>query len=420
VANPARERTGAGNVEYGDQPVQRPQSVDELASVITSSEKVRIVGTRHSFSDIACSTGALVSLDGLARTVTVDAAAGTASVTGSPRYGDLATALHAAGVALPNLGSLPHIGVAGACATGTHGSGLTNRCLAAAVRQVDLLTGEGTLRTLRRGDGEFPGAVVNIGALGAVVGFMLDVEPTYQVRQDVYDDVDVAPEELLDALAEAYSVSLFSDLHSTRFRTGWLKHRTDGSGEPERPEHWRDGTLARSGRHPVPGQPAEGTTHQGDAGPWHERLPHFRLDVPPSSRGDELQSELLVPREHAADAWRAMLALGDRLAPLVQIAELRAVAGDDLWLSMAQGRHSVALHLTWVPDVRAVREALTELEQALEPYGARPHWGKLFVTAPARVRNLYPHLADFAQLAARCDPHGRLRNRFVERYVPGG
>lgn len=416
----ARERNWAGNVEYGDQPVKRPQSLDELASIVTSSAQVRIVGTRHSFNEIACSTGALVSLEALPTSVVVDATAGTARLMGSMRYGELATVLQAEGVALANLGSLPHICVAGACATGTHGSGVTNRCLAAAVRRVDLLTGEGTLRTLRRGDPQFPGAAVNLGALGAVVAVDLDVEPTYQVRQDVYDDIDVAPDDLLAALADAYSVSLFSDLRSTRFRAGWLKHRVDERLQPERPVHWRGGTLAPSGRHPVPGQPVEGTTVQGTIGPWHERLPHFRLDVPPSSRGAELQSEFLVPREHAAAAWRVVLSVADDLAPLVQIAELRSVAADDLWLSMAQGRDSTALHFTWVPDEPAVRAALQHLERLLKPLEPRPHWGKLFVTPIAQVRERYGHLRDAARLAGECDPDGRLRNRFVDAVLPRG
>ncbi len=400
---------------YGPAEVRRPRSLDELAELVTRSRavRVRVLGTRHSFSEIAATDGELVSLDALPTSVGVDLAAGTARVTGSLRYGELTPHLQAAGAALANLGSLPHIAVAGACATATHGSGDANRCLAAAVRSVDLLTADGSLRTLRRGEPQFPGAVVNLGALGPVVALTLDVEPTYLVRQDVYDDVPLDADDLPQALADAYSVSLFSDLRSASFRAAWLKHRLDDA-PPAREPRWRGGTLADVQRHPVPGQPAEGTTRQGEAGPWHERLPHFRLDVPPSSRGAELQSEFLVPREHAAAAWRAVASVGERLAPLVQIAEVRSVAADDLWLSMAQGRDSVALHFTWVPDWPAVRTALATLEPLLEPFDPRPHWGKLFVTPRARVRERYPHLADAVALTQRLDPEGRFRNAFVD------
>ncbi|HEX3005662.1 MAG TPA: FAD-binding protein [Angustibacter sp.] len=408
------ERNWAGNVAYGPDAVQRPTSLDELADVVRRAPAVRVLGTRHSFSDIACTDGTLVSLEALPTSVTVDAATATARVTGSLRYGELVPHLADAGFALPNLGSLPHISVAGACATGTHGSGDANRCLAAAVRAVDVVTGDGELRTLHRGDRGFPGAVVSLGALGAVVALTLDLVPSYQVRQDVYEDVPLAADDLTAALGDAYSVSLFSDLRSQRFRAAWLKRRDAGDLAGADPT-WRGGRLAAVQHHPVPGQPPEGTTRQGEPGPWHLRLPHFRLDVPPSTRGEELQSEFLVGREHAADAWRAVLSLADRLGPLVHIAEVRSVAADDLWLSMASGRDSVALHFTWVPDVPAVRAALAQLEAALAPFEPRPHWGKVFVTPLEQVRDRYPHLDDAAALARECDPSGRFANAFVRR-----
>ncbi|MGN6613388.1 MAG: FAD-binding protein [Angustibacter sp.] len=408
----AHERNWAGNVVYGPEAVQRPTSVDELSDLVRRSPSVRVLGTRHSFSDIACTDGALVSLEALPTSVTVDAATATARVTGSLRYGELVPQLDTAGFALPNLGSLPHISVAGACATGTHGSGDANRCLAAAVRAVDVVTADGELRTLQRGEPGFPGAVVSLGALGPVVALTLDLEPTYRVRQDVYEDVPLDPDAVPAALGDAYSVSLFSDLRSHRFRTAWLKRREPRAAAEAT---WRGGRLAAVQHHPVPGQPAEGTTAQGEPGPWHQRLPHFRLDVPPSSRGDELQSEFLVARDHAADAWGTVLSLAERLAPLVQIAEVRSVAADDLWLSMAGGRDSVALHFTWVPDTRAVRAALTELEAALAPFDPRPHWGKVFVTPLEQVRERYPHLDDAAALARECDPTGRFANGFVRK-----
>jgi alditol oxidase len=260
---------------------------------------------------------------------------------------------------------------------------------------------------------------VNLGALGPVVRLSLDVEPTYDVRQDVYDDVAVAADELLDALAAADSVSLFTDLTSERFTMAWLKRRVGPAGDlaPAEPG-WRSGVLAPGQRHPVPGQPAVGTTAQGTSGPWHHRLPHFRLDVPPSSRGAELQSEFLVPREHGPGAVEALTSIRALAAPLLQIAEVRSVAADDLWLSPAYQRNTVALHLTWRPDPAAVRAVLAVLEPLLEPLGARPHWGKVFVSAPDLVRSLYPRLPDFARLAARLDPEGRFRNPFVDAFVP--
>ncbi len=415
------ERNWAGNVAYGDGPLHRPRTVAELQELVAGSERLRVVGSRHSFNDIVCTSGTLVSLDDLPVAVDVDAAARTVVVGGAARYGEVAPHLHRAGLALANLGSLPHISIAGACATGTHGSGDGNRVLAAAVSVVELVAADGSLVTLRRGDPDFPGAVVSLGALGPVVRLTLDAVPTYAVRQDVYDDVTLAPgsDELLEALGSAHSVSLFSDLRSERFLMAWLKRRVGDDGPPPAEPTWRGGALATEARHPVPGQPAEGTTAQGAVGPWHERVPHFRLDVPPSSRGAELQSEYLVPRRDAPAAWAAVLGLREQLAPLVQIAEVRSIAADDLWISPASGRDSVALHFTWHLDPPAVHAALALLEPRLADLDARPHWGKVNVTPPARLAELYPHLGDFAQMVRRRDPAGRFRNDFVDRVLSG-
>ena len=160
-----------------------------------------------------------------------------------------------------------------------------------------------------------------------------------------------------------------------------------------------------------------GTTRQSTVGPWHERLPHFRLDVPPSSRGAELQSELLVPRQHAPAAWRALLEVRDLIAPLLQISEVRSMAGDDHWLSPEYGRDTVGFHFTWVPDQPAVERALAVIEPLLAPFDARPHWGKVFVTDPREVGRRYPRLADFAAVVRRRDPLGLFRNAFVERLL---
>src|SRR4051794_1452184 len=323
------QRNWAGNVDLGADTVHEPESLDELAAVVAGARRVRVVGSRHSFNELTRTEDVLLGLSRLPGAV--EATDGGLRVPPWWTFGALTDQLADRGFALRSLASLPHISLAGACATGTHGSGDTTRGLASAVREIDLVQADGSLLTLRRGDADFPAAVVSLGALGVATSMTLDVEPTFDVRQDVYDDVAVGPygDELLDALGDAYSVSLFTLLDSERFTMAWLKQRvpeggTLGAAEPT----WRGGRLAASARHPVPGQPTEGTTEQGVVGPWHERLPHFRLDVPPSSRGAELQSELLLPREAAPEAWRAVLQVREHLAPHVQTVELRSIAAD--------------------------------------------------------------------------------------------
>jgi alditol oxidase len=410
----------AGNVTFGAGRLHRPSSVPQLQKIVARSRRVRAVGTGHSFNALADTTGDLVSVADLPRLIEIDTPNAAVTISAGLRYGEVATALNAAGRALRNLGSLPHISVAGACATGTHGSGNTNGNLATAVSALELVTAEGDLVTLSRGADPdlFRGAVVGLGALGIVTGMTLDTLPAFDVRQYVYEDLpcEQVAEHFDTITSSAYSVSLFTDWRRPRIRQAWLKRRTDAV-DPWTPEpRWMGGRLADGPRHPVPGIPPAYCTEQlGAPGPWHERLPHFRLEFTPSS-GDELQSEYLLPRAHAVDALWVLDRMAARLAPVVQISEIRTIAGDDLWLSPSYLRDTVAFHFTWVNDWPAARPVLAEMEERLVPFQARPHWGKLFDRAPEGA--LYPRLDDFRQLMRGYDPSGKFRNALLGRCLP--
>jgi len=377
------------------------------------------LGTGHSFNRIADTPGDLVSLAGLPAAVDIDAAAATVTTAGAIRYGELAVRLNAAGYALHNLGSLPHISVAGACATGTHGSGDRNGNLSTAVAAIELVDAAGELVVLDRTAPDFPGAVVGLGALGLVTRLTLDIEPAYAVEQYVYEalpfEVAIAHNE--EIFGAGYSVSLFTDWSGRGFNQVWVKRRADSPWRP--PQTWLGATLADGPRHPVPGVSAANCTEQlGVPGPWHTRLPHFRLEFTPSS-GEELQTEYFVPRTAAAAALRAIDGMRGQIAAVLQISEIRTVAADDLWLSPAYGRDSVALHFTWIPDGEAVAPVIVEIERRLASFDARPHWGKVFSMAPEVVRNRYERWADFVALTRRYDPAGKFRNEMLDRYVAG-
>jgi xylitol oxidase len=290
---------------------------------------------------------------------------------------------------------------------------------------LELVTGNGALVTLsRENDGDtFAGAVVGLGALGVVTSLTLRVEPTFGVRQDVYENLPLARlENEFDAVTSGgYSVSLFTDWRAPRFTQVWRKRRVGAEevNTPAEPE-WHGATLAACDLHPIAGISAENCTPQrGVSGPWHERLPHFRWQFTPSS-GEELQSEYFVPRKYAFDALHAVAGLGERIAPLLQVSEVRTVAADDLWLSPCYRQGCVAVHFTWVQDWPAVRALLPVLEERLAPFDARPHWGKLSTTPPERLQTLFPRLPDFQALARRSDPDGKFRNAFLDTYVLGG
>ncbi|MFC5665272.1 FAD-binding protein [Kitasatospora misakiensis] len=418
----------AGNITFGAERFHEPGSIAELRRIVADSRSLRVLGTGHSFNAIADTAGDLVSVAGLPRAVELDERAGTVTVSAGMRYGELVEELDRAGFALHNLGSLPHISVAGACATGTHGSGVANGCLATAVRAVELVTADGALVTIERGEAHFPGSVVALGALGVVTRLTLDVVPAFEVRQWVYEGLPTAVlrERFDEIMAAAYSVSLFTSWQADRIDQVWLKRRGGDPGAPgtwqgsDAPAAWHGAALADGPRHPVPGCPPEPcTTQLGVSGRWHTRLPHFRLDFTPSS-GAELQSEYFVARADAVAAFDALDAVRERIAPVLQIGEIRTVAADGLWLSPAYERDCVAFHFTWHPDAAAVADVLKAVEEALSPFAARPHWGKVFSTAPEVIRASYPRWEDFRGLLGEFDPAGKFRNEFLARHFPVG
>lgn len=336
------------------------------------------------------------------------------------RYGEVATRLQAEGLALHNLASLPHISVSGAVATGTHGSGVGNGSLAAAVTALEMVSPDGSLVWLSRdADGErFAGAVVGLGCLGVVTSVTLQVEPTFDVAQVVYLDLpfDRLATDLDEILSAGYSVSLFTTWGDRVVDQVWVKRRMDRPS-PDLGPAWMGARLAARACHPVPGMSPESCTPQlGVPGPWHDRLPHFRMEHTPSA-GAELQTEYLVPRRSGAAALEAIHAVRRHVAPVLQVSEVRTVAADDLWLSPSYRTDSLALHCTWVDDTDAVLPVVAILEEVLAPFQARPHWGKIFTLAPDRVQALYPRLGDFRSLRAELDPTGVLGNEMVDRYL---
>ncbi|GAA2389406.1 putative xylitol oxidase [Catellatospora methionotrophica] len=405
----------AGNVTFRAARLHRPVTVDELRGVVAGARQVRALGTGHSFNRIADTPYDLVTVARLPRVAELDRGRSTVRVSAGTRYGELAPYLHRHGYALHNLGSLPHISIAGAVATGTHGSGDRNGNLATAVRGMELVTADGELVTV--GTEDLPGSVVSLGALGVVTALDLAVVPTFEVRQRVYEHLPrAALEEHFDEVfGAAYSVSLFTRWRGPDVEQVWLKQRA--GAEPI------DGDLfgarpADGARHPiVTMSPVHCTPQLGEPGPWHERLPHFRLDFTPSA-GDELQSEYFVPRSQALAAFAALDEIADRIALVVQVSEVRSIAADELWLSPAYGRDSIAFHFTWIADEAAVAPVVGAVEDRLIPLGARPHWGKVFGIDPALIRAQYPRLPDFTALTTRLDPEAKFRNPFLTRHLP--
>ncbi len=402
----------AGNLDYAAAEIRHPATVEQAQQLVAEATRVKPLGTRHSFSDVADSPGGLlVALDRLAPMIQVDHTSNTVSVNAGASYSVLVAELQSHGSALGNLASLPHITVGGAIATATHGSGDGNGVMSAAVAAIEVIRADGSLVRVDRANPDLAAMAVGLGAFGLHTRIELDVEPSFTVEQHLYRDAswDQVIEHLDEVMGSAYSVSLIGDIGADTMNSLWFKHRV-GTTRREFPPtlfggRWIDGSSLRAD-HSL-------TTIGGVPGPWSERLAHFRPEAAPSVGGDELQSEYFVSRRHGVQALQALRSMSQHISPHLHGMEVRTVAADELWLSPAYERASLCLGFTWRKHPAEVQALLPDIEAALEEFDPRPHWGKLF-TMPA-VAERFPRMKDFASLAATHDPDRKFWSPFLDR-----
>jgi len=412
----------AGNLRYSTGNVHYPNTIGEVQDVIKKSQKLTALGSRHSFNTIADNTENQVSLSHFNKVVSLDKLAGTVTVESGMKYGELAPYLHENGFALHNLASLPHISIAGAVATATHGSGIKNGNLSTAVLGIEFINAAGELVNLtKKNDGDkFNGAVVALGAFGVVTKLTLELQPTFNMKQVVYRNLAMSELEknFNEIMGSGYSVSLFTDWKNKNINEVWVKSKVENENDAARPELF-GAKLAQQNLHPIETESAENCTDQmGVPGPWYERMPHFKMGFKPSA-GKELQAEYFVPIEHAYEAMTVFEKLTEKITPHLFISEIRAIAADDFWMSPCHKKTCVALHTTWKQEVEAVMQLLPVLEEQLAPFEARPHWAKLFTMSPSVLRSRYEKLNDFKQLVSQYDPNGKFRNEFLATNIFG-
>jgi xylitol oxidase len=416
----ANRKNWAGNYTYQAEHLHEPQSVSEIPDLVKKLERQKPLGSRHCFNNIADSPLNQISTRHLNKVVAINKKDKTITVEAGIRYGDFAPELHQQGLALHNLASLPHISVAGACVTGTHGSGVTNGNLSTAVRALEIVTPQGEIVTLSRDKNpeKFYGAVVNLGSIGLITQMTLDVQNTFEVRQDLFQQLPTASLEkhFDEIMSSGYSVSLFTDWQNKQVSQIWIKRKVE-DGTDDLPADFYGAKAATRNLHPITRLSAEHCTQQmGVPGPWYERLPHFKMGFTPSS-GEELQSEYFVPRQNAIDAILALENMGDQIYPQLLISEIRTIASDDFWMSPCYQQDSVAIHFTWKQHWDEVKKLLPKIEAELSPYGVRPHWGKLFTIDPDVLQSRYEELSSFLQLVRGFDPQGKLRNDYLDNTV---
>jgi xylitol oxidase len=413
----------AGNLDYSTDRLYAATSLEQVQDYVRKESKLKVLGTRHCFNNIADSKDGFLSLKPMDNVIALDPAKRTVTVGAGITYGQLCPYLDSKGFALHNLASLPHISVAGACSTATHGSGEKNGNLATAASGLEMVTASGDVVNLsrERDRGTFPGAVVGLGALGVITKVTLDIQPAFLMRQYVYENLPLIQlKDHFDAIeSSGYSVSLFTDWQKQRLNEVWIKSRVEGGQAFHATPEFFGATLATRNLHPIAELSAENCTEQmGVPGPWYERLPHFRMGFTPSA-GKELQSEYFVPRQHAVEAILAVERLREQVSPHLLISEIRAIAADELWLSPCYEQPCVTIHFTWKQDWPAVRKLLPVIEKELVPFRARPHWGKLFTTSRAELKSIYKKMPEFIELSRKYDPRGKFRNEYLNKNIFG-
>lgn len=408
----------AGNLTYSTTNIEYPTSLDGIQQLVKKYDRVKVLGTRHCFNTIADTKDRFISLRDMNKIIALDEKAQTVTVEGGIKYGELAPWLNEKGYALHNLASLPHISVAGAITTATHGSGVKNGNLSSAVEALELVKADGSIVHLSRKDGDhFHATVVGLGAFGVITKVTLKVQPTYNVQQYVYEQLPIAQlRKNFDAIMRAgYSVSLFTDWTSDHINEVWVKSQGTADVASVKPIDFFGARPATKNLHPIITLSAENCTEQlGVPGPWYERLPHFKMGFTPSS-GKELQAEYFVPWSRAVDAILAIQNMGKAVSPHLFISEIRSIAADDLWMSPCYHQPCASIHFTLKQETEEVMKLLPVIEKTLAPFDAKPHWGKLFTIPAAKLTSLYPRMNDFKNLVAHYDPKGKFRNQFLQK-----
>jgi xylitol oxidase len=404
----------SGTVEFRDSTLESPKSIEELQVLISQSAKVRARGSAHCFNDIADTTEIAVNLENLPSEIAINKESRTVRVPSGIKYGDLAVALHERGWAIHNMASLPHISVAGAVATATHGSGVGNGNLATAVKSLEVVLPDGSLKRVSEQDIDFLGFVVGLGLTGVVVNLDLAIEPTFSVSQTVYRGMsrETYAANLKEIMSLAYSVSYFTTWAAAGGGEVWAKFKSGTSA----PTKLFEAYPATSNRHPLPGLNPEPCTEQmAVSGPWHLRLPHFKMEFTPSA-GDEIQSEFFVDINDAPAAFEALEKIAPQINEILWVSEIRAIAADGLWMSPHYQRDSIGIHFTW-KKVDAVYQMVKVVEATLAPFSYRPHLGKVFSASPEYFASVMPRLDDFKKLITEIDPANKFGNDFTNNLL---
>ena len=360
----------SNNIEFtAKTALEKPSTADELATLIRDTRRsVKVVGTAHSFNDIADTDGIQISLANF-QNISIDPSRMMVKFGGGVTYISLIKALAAEKMALQNLPSLPHINVVGSVVTGTHGSGMQNQAMGALVSEFAFVDASGAQRRLTREhhEGEFYRYLHSFGALGVIYEMTMDIEPEYGVAKCVYQDVPwdfLKDKEAYNELNQRHEyISYFTDWKEEKMTSIWIGSRYNPQNISYEdllaqsyldtcPPTYLEGTLTQK-IHPVPGRSSDPCVESG-YGMWNDKIYHFKPDKPPSSDGDEIQTEFFVKYADMPAAVAELYSNAALFRDFVQITEIRGVERDSIPLSPAKEQDVMGIHFTWKHDFKNV------------------------------------------------------------------
>lgn len=413
-------RNWTGDQVWAPAVVEAPRSEAELVDVVGGASRVRVIGSGHSFTDVAATDGVQVSLGRMDQVL--DVSGDLVRVQGGIRLRELGAALAARGLAMENLGDVDAQTLAGALATGTHGTGAGLRNLSARVEGMRLVTAEGPVEVA--GGDDLRAARVSMGALGVVCEVTLRCVPLYTLRR--VDERRPLEETLdrLEELAGARERFEFFAFPYSRWALWRTTERTDDPPAPRRSRWVEDvviengalGAACRLGR-ALPRLVPSIDRALGRLASGAERVDrgHRIYANPRLVRFTEM--EYAIPRERAAEAARRVFALvRRRRLPVLFPLEVRFGAADDAFLSPSMGRDScyIAVHVYRGMEFETYFRAVEEI---MREYGGRPHWGKRHYRSAAELSGLYPEWDRFAAVRDRLDPGRRFGNDYTARVL---
>ncbi|CAM4224217.1 L-gulono-1,4-lactone dehydrogenase [Mycobacterium basiliense] len=421
-------RNWAGEQYCAPSEIVRPTSEDQLAEVVAKAaqrgERVRAVGTGHSFTDCACTDGVMIDMTGMQRILEVDSAAGLATVEGGAKLHPLFAQLAENGLALENQGDIDKQSITGATATATHGTGARFANVSAQIVSLRLVTASGDVLTLSEGD-DYLAARVSIGALGVISQLTLKVVPLFTLHRD--DELRPLAG-TLDRLDEHVDSNDHFEFFVFPYAETALTRTTRRSDEEPRPtpawkrrigDHVENAGLSlicRTGRQFPSAAPRLNRLLTSLMSP--SSVQDHGWKVYASARNVKFtEMEYAIPREHARTAVQRVIDLvRRRKLPIMYPLEVRFSAPDDAFLSTAHGRDTcyIAVHqftgMEYETYFRAVEEIMDE-------FGGRPHWGKRHYQTAATLRDRYPDWDRFAAVRDRLDPNRAFLNNYTRRVL---